>query len=211
MKPTDLLALAQRLQAIAQAGITYGTNAYDLERFEEVRSISAQLIGELTDEPLEKIIRVFASETGYATPKVDVRAVIFKGSEELLFVREKSDSGRWTLPGGWADIGFSPFEVAAKETLEEVGLVVRPTRLLALWDMRKHPHPPQPWHIYKAFIQCHAEGGTLLEETAETFGARWFTKAQLNDLDLSTERVTMSQLVSLFPFASHPDLQALSD
>ncbi len=211
MEPTRLLALAQRLQAIAQAGITYGTNAYDLERFEEIRNISAKLLQELTDEPFEKILRVFASETGYATPKVDVRAVIFQGNEKVLMVKEKLDKGRWTLPGGWADIGFSPFEVAAKETLEEAGLVVKPVRLLALWDMRKHPHPPQPWHIYKAFVECNAQGGRLLQETAETSGARWFSKHELSNLDLSTERVTQSQLTSLFAFASHPELPALCD
>jgi hypothetical protein len=76
-----LLAIAQRLQALAQAGITYQQNAYDLERYEEIRSLSAWLLGEITDEPYEKTVRIFASETGYQTPKVDIRSVVFKGTD----------------------------------------------------------------------------------------------------------------------------------
>ena len=72
---------AQRLQALAQVGIEYSTTGFDLERYEEIRTISVKLLQELSDEPYEKIIRVFASETGYQTPKVDVRAVVFRGGK----------------------------------------------------------------------------------------------------------------------------------
>jgi ADP-ribose pyrophosphatase YjhB (NUDIX family) len=211
MEATELLACAQRLQAIAQSGLTYATSAYDTERYEEVRALSVQLLTALTDEPIDKIIRVFASESGYQTPKVDVRAVIFGERGKLLLVREKIDGGRWTLPGGWADIGYTPFEVAAKEALEETGLVVKPDRLLALWDKSKHPHPPQPSYAYKAFIRCHIVGGSLLPETSETAGAGWFGKDELGALDLSTDRVTHSQLMTLFRFAEQPDLPVLCD
>ena len=211
MKATELLTYAQRLQAISQAGLAYATSPYDLERYQEVRMLSARLLQSITDESFEKIIRVFASESGYQTPKVDVRAVIFRGVDELLLVKEKIDKGRWTLPGGWADVGYTPFEVAAKETLEETGLVVRPVRLLALLDKRLHAHPAQPWYVYKAFIRCEIEGGTLAQDTTETAGARWFRKDDLSALELSTDRVTESQLLSLFSFAEQPDLPALCD
>jgi hypothetical protein len=112
MEPTQLLSYAQRLQAIAQAGIAYSTTPYDLERYEEIRLLSVKLLQELTEEPLEKIVRIFASETGYQTPKVDVRAVLFRGGNEVLLVQEKIDQSRWTLPGGWADVGYTPYEVA---------------------------------------------------------------------------------------------------
>ena len=131
MESIQLLIHAQRLQALAQAGIAYASNAYDIERYQEIREISVKLLQELTDEPFEKIVRAFASEDGYQTPKVDIRAVMFQGMDRILLVREKIDAGRWTLPGGWADIGYSPFEVAAKEAHEETGLLVRPVRLLA--------------------------------------------------------------------------------
>ena len=211
MKPIELLECAQRLQAIAQAGLAYSLSAYDTERYEEVRALSVRLLQELTDEPHEKIISVFASDGGYQTPKVDVRAVIFRGKDEILLVREKIDRGRWTLPGGWADVGYSPSEVAAKEALEEAGLVVAPVRLLALFDIRKHAHPPQPWHAYKIFIQCEARGGTLIHETTETAGAQWFRSDELDGLELSIDRVTLPQLRQMFQFAANPDLPALCD
>lgn len=211
MESTQLLIYAQRLQAIAQAGIAYATTAYDLERYEEIRVVSVKLLQELTDEPYEKIIRIFASETGYQTPKVDVRAVLFRGDDQILLVREKSDHGRWTLPGGWADIGYTPFEVAVKEAQEETGLLVRAVRLLALYDKRKHSHPPQAWYVYKLFIHCEIQGGQLVQETSETAGAQWFTLEELAAIELSADRVTESQLASLFEFAKNPKLSALCD
>ena len=182
-----------------------------MERYAELRDLSARLLGEVTDEPLEKIVRVFASETGYPTPKVDVRAVVFRGTDEILLVSEKTDGNRWTLPGGWADVGLTPFEVAEKETREESGLEVEAVRLLALLDKRKHEHPPQPWYIYKAFVLCRKVGGSLLEETPETAGARWFQREELARVDLSVDRVTLAQLNMLFSFAEHPELPAVCD
>ncbi len=126
MEPRQLLLHAQRLQAISQAGLAYASSVYDRDRYEEIRAISVQLLGELTEEPFEKIIRVFASEEGYQTPKVDIRALVIREGHEILLVSEKGDQGRWTLPGGWADVGYTPFENAAKEVYEETGLVVRP-------------------------------------------------------------------------------------
>lgn len=131
VESNQLLIQAQRLQALAQAGLAYTDNPYDVERYSEIRAISVRRLQELTEEPFEKIIRVFASEDGYQTPKIDVRAVLFREGPEILLIREKIDQGRWTLPGGWADVGYTPFEVAPKEAYEETGLVVRPVRLLA--------------------------------------------------------------------------------
>ncbi len=211
MLPSQLLLLqAQRLQAIAQAGITYATTSYDLERYQEIRDISVRLLQELTDEPYEKVVRVFASDTGYQTPKVDIRGVLFR-DDEILLVREKIDQEKWTLPGGWADVGYAPSEVIVKEVQEETGLLVKPVRLLALFDKRKHSHPPQPWYVYKAFIQCEIQGGSLLEETSETAGAHWFKRNELSALELSTDRVTGSQLDTVFELAKDPNSPALFD
>ena len=214
MGSAELLLIAQRLQALAQAGLAYSTNAFDVERFEEIRGLSVRLLGELTDEPYEKIVRVFASETGYQTPKVDVRAVVFRvadGAHEILMVRETNDRGRWTLPGGWADVGYTPFETAEKEALEETGLIVEAVRLLALLDKRKHEHPAQPWYIYKAFIRCEVVGGELLQVTAETGGARWFTLAEALEAELSVDRLTASQLELMFRFAEDPGMMVVCD
>lgn len=211
MEPNRLLLHAQRLQAIAQAGLAYSSSPYDRERYEQVRAISVTLLQELTEEPLEKIIRVFASDDGYATPKVDVRVVLLQDGPEVLLVQEKLDGGKWTLPGGWADVGYTPFETAAKEAYEETGLLVKPVRLLALFDKRKHAHPPEPWYTYKAFIQCEVEGGSLVQDTQETTGARWFREDELPSLEMSTDRTTASQLQTIVRLASDPHSAVLCD
>src|SRR5690625_749623 len=122
------LVWAKQLQSIAQAGLTYSKDKYDLERFEMLREISVEMLAEQTNMDKTVIKDLFANETGYQTPKVDVRAVIFKG-EKILMVKEEADN-LWALPGGWGDIGLTPSEVAVTEVKEEAGLDVKPTKLI---------------------------------------------------------------------------------
>lgn len=207
-----ILEAAKRLNALAQAGLTYSTNAYDLERFEEIRVISVEMLNELTDEPIEKIAPLFAAGEGeYPTPKVDIRAVVFRGDDELLMVQEKIDGLKWTLPGGWADVGYTPSEVAVKETEEETGLHVKPGRLLAVFDKRVHPHPPQPWYVYKFFIRCEVTGGEIRTGIHDIGEVRWVKREELSHIPLSTDRVTASQLEMLFTFVTNPEAPALCD
>jgi phosphoglycolate phosphatase-like HAD superfamily hydrolase/ADP-ribose pyrophosphatase YjhB (NUDIX family) len=208
---TAWLAIAQRLQALAQAGLAYDPHVYDAERYQEILALSQRMLGHLTGLPIPFFAQAVAAERGYPTPKVDVRAVLFRGADEILMVREKSDGGRWSLPGGWADVGCTPFEVAVKEVREETGLTVEAQRLLALWDMRRHPHSPQAFAIYKAVILCRVLDGELLAETSETLEARWVARSELAGLDLSTGRITVPQLERLFAYASQPDLPAECD
>lgn len=211
LSAADWLAIAQRLQALAQAGLAYDPPTFDAERYQEVHTLSLRMLAHLAGQPVATFEGLFAAETGYPTPKVDIRAVLFRGSAEILLVREKIDGGRWSLPGGWADVGCTPFEVAVKEAHEETGLAVAAVRLLALWDKKQHPHPPQPWYVYKAFIECRVVGGTLLADTPETSGARWVPRAELPGLALSTDRVTHSQLERLFAYAEQPERPAACD
>ncbi|WP_133272797.1 NUDIX hydrolase [Hymenobacter radiodurans] len=211
MTPTDWLTVAQRLQALAQAGLAYAPNAFDTERYQEVHALSLQLMASLADEPVAKLHALFANEAGYPTPKVDVRAVLFRGTDEILLVQEKIDENRWSLPGGWADVGYTPFEVAVKEAWEETGLNTQAVRLLALFDKKQHPHPPQPWYVYKVFVLCEIVGGNLLAETPETSGGRWVHRTELRHLPLSTNRVTLSQLEQMLDFAQNPNLPTLCD
>lgn len=217
MTASSLLTIAQRLNALAQAGLTYAESGYDLERYHELRDLSVHLLHELTDEPIGKIAPLFASGLGeYPTPKVDVRAVVFRGTgtrspDEVLMVQEKMDRRRWTLPGGWADIGYTPSEVAAKEVREETGLLVRPVRLLAVFDKRLHAHPPQAWYVYKFFIRCEVIGGTLRPEGHDIGEVRWVPRREVARLDLSTDRVTAAQVETMFSFATNPNAPALCD
>jgi ADP-ribose pyrophosphatase YjhB (NUDIX family) len=207
----DQLRLAQRLQALAQAGLMYSQNVFDTERYAEIQALSLELMAGLTGQPAALLQSLFAEETGYPTPKVDVRAVLFRGVDEVLLVQEKLDGNRWSLPGGWAEVGYTPFEVAVKEVREETGLETEAVRLLALFDKKQHPHPPQPWYVYKAFVLCRVVGGAIQTDTVETAGVRWVPRAELAQLDLSVDRVTYSQLEQMLAFAEQPDLPTLCD
>jgi ADP-ribose pyrophosphatase YjhB (NUDIX family) len=211
MTPNPWLTPVQRLLALSQTGLAFHPGEYDRERYEEIRQISLQLLAQLADTDVDQIITLFPHEIGYITPKVDVRAVIFRGTDEILMVQEKVDNDRWTLPGGWADVGYSPFEVAVKEVSEETGLDVNAVRLLAVFDKRKHDHPNEPWYVYKFFILCEITGGELIQQTNETSGAEWVKFSALADLPLSTYRVTFSQLEKICEFATNPSLQAICD
>ena len=207
----ELLPLAQRLQALAQAGLMYSQSVFDTERYTEIQSLSLELMASLTGQPAALLHSIFAEETGYPTPKVDIRAVLFRGVDEILLVQEKLDGNRWSLPGGWAEVGFTPFEVAVKEVREETGLEVEAVRLLALLDKKQHPHPPQPWYVYKAFVLCRVVGGAIQNDTVETADVRWVHSSELAQLELSVDRVTLSQLEQMLAFAGQPDLPTLCD
>src|SRR6185437_2430643 len=138
------LEWAKRIQALSQSGLTFSKDIYDIERYEELRNISVEIMNEHTGLEMQRIKDLFTNETGYQTPKVDVRGVVFQ-EDKILMVRENIDD-RWALPGGFCDIGLSPSENIIKEIREESGYDVIPMRLLALTDNNKHPHPPQPYH-----------------------------------------------------------------
>ncbi|AHZ14561.1 YjhB [Bacillus velezensis SQR9] len=167
------LEWAKQLQSAAQAGLAYSKDIYDIERFEEIRKISVDIMAHHTGTDKRIIKDVFAGDTGYPTPKVDIRAAVFK-DQSILMVREKSD-GRWALPGGWADIGISPGETAVKEVKEESGIEVKPVKLLAVMDKKCHSHPPSAAHVYKVFIKCEIIGGRIREGT-ETSAAGFLRK-----------------------------------
>ncbi|MFD0692704.1 NUDIX hydrolase [Paenibacillus sp. GCM10027628] len=198
---------AKQIQAISQAGLEYGKDGYDLERYEALRSISVEMMSYFTETPVDKVRELFAGESGYATPKVDIRAVVLH-EDQMLLVRERAD-GAWSLPGGWADIGLSPSEVAVKETKEEAGYDVRPVRLLAVLDKKRHAHPPSPNHVYKIFILCELVGGEALDAGLETNGVGFFSESELPPLSL--ERNTADQLRRMFALARSTASQVLLD
>ena len=193
------LEWAKQLQSIAQAGITYSKDVYDLERFELVRNISVEMLSHYTDVSKTLIKDLFANETGYATPKVDIRSVVFK-DHKILMVREKTD-GDWSLPGGWGDIGLTPSEVAVKEVKEESGYEVEVIKLMGVLDKKCHPHPPSPYHVYKMFIRCEIIGGQP-KEGMETSAVGFFAENELPPLSLA--RNTESQIKWAFKHLHNP-------
>ena len=193
------LEWAKQLQSIAQTGLAYSKDVYDLERFELIRNISVEILSQQTKLDKTVIKDLFASETGYATPKVDIRAVIFK-DKKILMVKENTD-GNWSLPGGWGDIGLTPSEVAVKEVKEESGFDVKATKLLAVLDKKCHPHPPSSYHVYKMFIQCDIIGGQA-KEGIETSEVEFFAENELPSLSIA--RNTKSQIEMAFKHLSNP-------
>jgi ADP-ribose pyrophosphatase YjhB (NUDIX family) len=200
------LDMAKRMQALAQAGLEYSDNKYDRDRYQQMRELSLEIMHDFTELKMDKLVGVFASEQGYQTPKVDVRGVVFRG-DQILMVRETID-GNWSLPGGWADVGLTPSEVAAKEVWEESGLKVVPERLLAVLDKKRHNHPPDLFHIYKIFILCRETGGELKGgmETSETgfFGPDEFPP-------LSVPRISMEQIRLMYEYKNDPMKPAAFD
>jgi ADP-ribose pyrophosphatase YjhB (NUDIX family) len=204
----ELLDWTRRLQAIAQSGLTYAKDPYDVERYEQIRRIAAEIGASSLGSTVNRIDALFSEESGYATPKLDIRAVVLDEEDAVLLVKEKEDS-LWTLPGGWVDVGESPSESVEREVKEESGYEVRAVRLLALWDRDKHPHPPLPFHVYKLVFQCELLGGDPLMVSTETEGAGFFSKDALPELSLS--RVTPQQIDRLIEHATDSDRSAVFD
>lgn len=190
MQP-PLAAFLEQVLATAQAGLTY---PFDIARFEALRAATVTLIASQSELAPDTIGDWIALDSGYPTPKLDVRAFIQNDAGHVLLVQERSD-GRWTLPGGWCDIGDSPADAVVREVSEETGLACRAVQLLALFDKLKHPHPPQLPHAHKAFFLCEVTGGALLTDTDETKGAGYFPIDALPEL--SRHRVVASQLRTL--------------
>jgi ADP-ribose pyrophosphatase YjhB (NUDIX family) len=187
------LLWAAQLQSIAQAGLTYGADKYDLDRYEKIRTIAVEILHEYTDIDHMKLIELFASETGYQTPKVDIRASIISDGK-ILMVKEKED-GRWSLPGGWADVNTSVSESAKRECLEEAGAVVVPKRLIAVQLANRHNNLNFPYTVYKIFVECELAEIFFMENT-ETLGAAFFEQDDLPAL--STNRNTAEQIRMCF-------------
>lgn len=200
------LRWAERLQSMAQTGLTYAKDPYDRERYAELRRIALEMAAAGLEQPAEEVRVVFASTLGYPTPKVDVRAVVFRG-EELLLVRERR-SARWTFPGGWADVGDTPAGAAERETLEESGYRVRAAKLLALLDKARHEHPPSIDYTYKVLIACRFEGGEPAT-SHEIDEVGFFAREASARLELDLDRTTPGQVA--LAWAHHDDPARAAD
>ena len=194
------LQWAIEIQAIAQAGLTYGRDAYDKERYARLREIAAEMISSQTELPVEKVRGLFCNETGYQTPKVDTRAAVFQ-KDRILLVQEAN--GTWSLPGGWCDVNRSVAENTVKETLEEAGLRVRAERLIAVQDRNRHNPPPYPYGVVKLFVLCTPLGGEFVPNI-ETTRRAFFTREAL-PAPLAEEKVTREQILLCFDAKNNPN------
>jgi ADP-ribose pyrophosphatase YjhB (NUDIX family) len=203
MSEPDWLLWAREMQAIAQTGLEYTENPYDRERYEALRALAARAMAAHGGGDPARIEALFAGETGYATPKIDVRGAAFRDGH-ILLVRERADEGRWTLPGGWADVNLTGAENVAKEIIEESGFVASVTKLAAVWDRSRHGHTPKPFYAYKLFFICAITGGAAATGL-ETSEVGFFNYDEIPD-DLSHDRVRPAQIRRMFEHLWHPDL-----
>ncbi|MGH3648338.1 MAG: NUDIX hydrolase [Micromonosporaceae bacterium] len=203
-----LHAIAVEIAALAQNGLNYGNDRYEIARYRRLQEISAEVMSLVSSHPGETFHHAIEAEFGHATPKVDVRGALFDGDGRVLLVRERVD-GRWTLPGGWADALDTPTEAVVREVAEEAGLKVRVTRLAAVYDgFRRNGHPTAPFHIYKLMFLLErlddAEPVAGLDE--ETTGVGFFALDALPEL--STRRTNEDQLHRLYQHQLNPAMPA---
>jgi len=184
---------ATRLQSIAQAGLTFTQDKYDHDRYQEIRELSVEIMQHYTEAGTEKITALFASETGYQTPKVDIRAAVIRDNK-ILLIKEKID-GKWALPGGWADVNTSVSESVKRECIEEAGADVVPRRILALLLANRHNDPLLLYTTYKIIVECDLVSISFSENT-ETSDAGFFGPDEIPGL--STGRTTMKQIELCF-------------
>ena len=205
MKNEKWLDWAIELQSLAQAGLTYCKDPFDRERYERIREITAEMLSDKTDVPVEKVKELFCNETGYQTPKIDTRAAIFRDGK-ILLVRE--NNGKWSLPGGWCDVNVSVGENAVKEVSEEAGLDVTADRIIAVLDRAKHNLPVYPYGVCKIFVRCSVIGGSFKENT-ETTGFDWFDEENLPEL--AEEKNNAEQIKMCFEAYRDPQLPVIFD
>lgn len=192
------LDLARRLLALSQTGLHFSQDEYDRERYREMGEIGVQLLALESQRDVEQLRTAWFVEDGYATPKLDVRGAIFR-DDRVLLVRERVD-GKWTLPGGWADVNDTPSQAVEKEIEQESGFTAKAAKLAAVYDRNKHNRPAYLFHVWKLFFVCEITGGeprTSYETTAVDF-------FPLDSLpDLSTGRSTQEQIRRAYEHHQH--------
>lgn len=186
------LEWAIELQSLAQAGLTYGKDIYDKERYGRIRDISAEMMALKTDISIEKVKDLFCNEIGYQTPKLDTRAAIIE-NEKILLVRE--NNGKWSLPGGWVDVNVSVKENIIKETKEEAGLDVKVDKIIAVQDRAKHNSPVYAYGVCKIFALCTVIGGKFADNI-ETTDFQYFSENEIPEL--ATEKNNEEQIRMCF-------------
>ncbi len=179
---------AKELQFIAQAGLTYSKNPYDLERFQRIRDLSAEMMSEKSGLSPDRVKELFCNETGFQTPKLDTRAAVFEDGRILLV---KENDGKWSLPGGWCDMNQTIRSNTEKEVLEEAGLRVAAERIILLHDHARNNPPAYAYNICKVFVLCRKLGGGF-KPNLETTESAYFALDSLPEL--STSKNTAIQI-----------------
>ena len=206
MTGNQWLEWAKELQFLSQCALAYCEDKYDIERFHRIREISAEMVSEIGDIPLDQVKATFCAGTGYQTPKLDTRAAIIKGNK-ILLVQE--DSGKWALPGGWVDYDNTVRSNVVKEVLEEAGMVVEPIRVIALFDHNKRNHTNYPSNICSVYVLCEYRSGTF-QPNPETIASGFFDHDSIPE-PLETRKTTKEQIDLCFRAAEDANWHVIFD
>lgn len=195
---------AVKLAALSQNGLTFATDNYDLDRYRQIGAVATELLSVISGRTTVDLAMELGNDSGYTTPKVDVRGALIDENERILLMRERSD-GLWSLPGGWADPLDSPSDAVEREIREETGYGATAVKLVACLDRDQQGHLPKfPFHVYKLFFLCHPTGDVIPAQTLETLEIGWFGLADLPPLSLG--RVQPGQLERLIAHHRQPHL-----
>lgn len=190
----EIFEQIKRIRSIADVGLLYCNNEYDKERYDDLRKISLQLLSTTSGLAIESLISILPPVKDYPTAKVDIRAMILSPDKKILMVKESVDN-KWSLPGGWADVGYSPKEIIIKECKEETGLDVIPQKLLAVFDKKMHAHPPQPFYVYKMIFYCKSVSAEI-RKGFDILDVQYF---HIDDLpEISENRILKSQVETIY-------------
>jgi ADP-ribose pyrophosphatase YjhB (NUDIX family) len=198
-----LLDLCREIQAISKSGLAFSKDVFDIERFKQLEEIAAEVISKHSVHSKEFINKVFSAEAGYSTPKIDVRSAVFNDGK-LLMVKERA-SRAWTLPGGYVDVNESLSTAAEREVLEESGFTVKARKVAGVYDHRKHGYESHLYHFYKIYLICDLIGGSE-QISLETLEVRYFSKSEIEAIELDPGRVTRKHALRMFDHFLHPEL-----
>ena len=206
MPANKWLEWAKELQFLSQCALAYCSDPYDIERFQRIREISAEMVSEIGDLPLDLVKTTFCAGTGYQTPKLDTRAAVIKDGK-ILLVQEAS--GQWALPGGWVDYDHTIRTNAAKEVLEEAGMVAEPIRVIALFDHNRRNHTDFPSNICSAYVLCEYRSGSF-QPNLETIACGFFARDAIPE-PLATAKTTREQIDLCFQAAEDENWHVIFD
>lgn len=206
MEPPLLIDWAREIQALAQTECHYAKDDFQRGRCRRLMEIAAEMIGRNTGIDFHSLAHAFGAQIGYATPKIDVRAAVFR-ENRLLLVRERLDGG-WTMPGGWADVGDAPSKAAEREAWEEAGFHVKARKVVGVYDANRL-RPMEVFHAFKIIFLCDIIDGEA-RPSNETSGVDFFPEQKIPP-NFSGERTTARHIRDVFAALKNPEIPTVFD
>lgn len=188
------LQIAREIQQLSQTGLAFAENEYEKKRYDRLTEIAAEIVDSNTQLEKESVNKIFMEQPGYATPKIDIRAAVIKDGK-ILLVQETTDNC-WAMPGGWADVGDVPSEVAIRETKEESGFDVKPFKVIGVFDANRVGRRLEFFHAFKIIFLCHLLGGEA-KPSSETLDVKFFPLDKLPELSLNRTNIKHIEEIKL--------------